>query len=255
MAPDRVLEGKVAFVTGASSGLGAHFARRLAAAGARVAIAARRADRLAALAGDIADAGGEALAVELDVTDIAAIDPAYDRIAAAFGTVDILVNNSGVTAPNALHRITEADYDFVLDTNLKGAFFVAQAMAKRLMAARRPGRIINISSTLSQRVIGQLSIYCMSKIALDQMTRAMALEWGRHDINTNAICPGYIETEMNTDYWKTEAGQAFLDRFPRRRVGQPADLDGALMLLAGPEGGFMNGAIVSVDDGFAIGFR
>jgi len=153
------------------------------------------------------------------------------------------------------HRITEAEYDFVLDTNLKGAFFVAQAMARRLIAARRPGRIINISSVLSQRVIGQLSIYCMSKIALDQMTRAMALEWGRHDINTNAICPGYIETEMNTDYWKTEAGQAFLDRFPRRRVGQPDDLDGALMLLAGPQGRFMNGSIISVDDGFAVGFK
>ncbi|MEC9347435.1 MAG: SDR family NAD(P)-dependent oxidoreductase [Pseudomonadota bacterium] len=255
MAAERVLDGKVAFVTGASSGLGAHFARRLGAAGAKVAIAARRAGRLATLADEISGAGGTAFAVELDVTDVASIEPAYDRIEAALGTVDILVNNSGVTAPNALHRISEADYDFVLDTNLKGAFFVAQAMAKRLIAARRGGRIINISSTLAHRVIGQLSIYSMSKIAMDQMTKAMALEWGRYDINTNAICPGYIETEMNTDYWQTEAGQAFLDRFPRRRVGQPDDLDGALMLLAGPEGRFMNGSIVSVDDGFAIGFR
>lgn len=255
MAGDGKLTGKVAFVTGASSGLGAHFARVLAREGAKVGVAARREERLKELVAEIERDGGKAFAVALDVTATATIDPTVERVEAALGPIDVLVNNSGVTAPNALQRITEADYDFVLDTNLKGAFFVAQAVAKRMIERKAGGRIINISSTLANRVIGQLAIYSMSKIALDQMTRAMALEWGRFDINTNSICPGYIETEMNADYWQTEAGQAFLDRFPRRRVGRPEDLDGILLVLAGPEGRFMNGSIVSVDDGFAVGFR
>jgi len=255
MAGDRGLQGKVALVTGASSGLGAHFAEVLAGAGAAVGVAARRRDRLAALVDKIEASGGRAFAVELDVTKTASIHPAVDAVEEALGPVDLLINNSGVTAPSAIHRISEEDYNFVLDTNLKGAFFMAQAVGKRLIERKSEGRIINISSTLAHRVVGQLSIYCMSKIALDQMTRAMALEWAKYGINVNAICPGYIETEMNTDYWKTQAGQAFLERFPRPRVGQPEDLDGALLLLAGDEGRFMNGSIISVDDGFAIGFR
>ncbi|ANK81446.1 MAG: short-chain dehydrogenase [Rhizobiales bacterium NRL2] len=255
MEKNRRLDGKVALVTGASSGLGAHFAQVLAAAGASVGVGARRKQKLDGLVAKIGEAGGRAHAVDLDVTDIGQIGDCLGEVEAQLGPVDILVNNAGVTAPNAMQRITEADYDFVLDTNLKGAFFMAQAAAKSMIERKSGGRIINISSTLSHRVIGQLSIYCMSKAAMDQMTRAMALEWGRHDINTNAICPGYIETEMNADYWKTEGGQAFLARFPRPRVGEPADLDGALLLLAGEEGRFMNGSIVSVDDGFAIGFK
>jgi len=249
------LAGKVAFVTGASSGLGTHFARLLAGQGARVGIAARRSDRLNSLVAEIEAAGGSAFAVSLDVTDIQAIDPAIDAVEQALGPVDILINNSGVTVPNALHRISEDEYDQVLDTNLKGAFFVAQSVARRLMARKAPGRIVNISSTLAHRVIGQLSIYCMSKIAMDQMTKAMALEWGKYDININALCPGYIETEMNADYWQTEAGKAFLTRFPRPRVGVPSDLDGMMLVLAGPSGRFVNGSIVSVDDGFAVGFK
>ncbi|WP_281023575.1 SDR family NAD(P)-dependent oxidoreductase [Minwuia sp. IMCC4030] len=252
---DKELTGQVAFVTGASSGLGAHFARLLAAQGARVGIAARRRERLEDLVAEIQAAGGSAFAVSLDVTDIASIDPAIDQVEQALGPVDILINNSGVTVPNALHRISEGEYDQVLDTNLKGAFFVAQSVAKRLMARKAGGRIVNISSTLAHRVIGQLSIYCMSKIAMDQMTKAMALEWGKYDINTNSLCPGYIETEMNADYWETEAGKAFLSRFPRPRVGKPSDLDGMLLVLAGPSGRFVNGSVVSVDDGFAVGFK
>lgn len=251
----RRLDGKVALVTGASSGLGAHFARVLASAGAAVGVGARRKEKLDSLVAEIGEAGGTAHSVSLDVTDNAQIEARTAEIEDRLGPIDILVNNSGVTVPNAMHRISEEDYDFVLDTNLKGAFFMAQAVAKSMIRRKSGGRIINISSTLSHRVIGQLSIYCMSKAAMDQMTRAMALEWGRYDINTNAICPGYIETEMNADYWKTEGGQAFLSRFPRQRVGDPSDLDGALLLLAGPEGRFMNGSIVSVDDGFAIGFK
>lgn len=255
MTTEQQLQGQVAFVTGASSGLGAHFARLLAGQGAKVGIAARRRERLEDLVAEIEAAGGTAFAVSLDVTDIAAIDPAMDEVEQALGPIDILINNSGITIPNAMHRISEDDYDQVFDTNLKGAFFVAQSVAKRLMARKAPGRIVNISSTLAHRVIGQLSIYCMSKIAMDQMTRAMALEWGKHDININALCPGYIETEMNAEYWQTEAGQAFLSRFPRPRVGEPSDLDGMLLVLAGPQGRFVNGSVVSVDDGFAVGFR
>lgn len=255
MEENRRLDGKVALVTGASSGLGAHFARVLAQAGAAVGVGARRKERLDGLVAEIGEAGGRAHSVSLDVGDVAQVQACVTEVEESLGPVDILVNNAGVTAPNALHRISEEDYDFVFDTNLKGAFFMAQAVAKSMIERKSGGRIINISSTLSHRVIGQLSIYCMSKAAMDQMTRAMALEWGRHDININAICPGYIETEMNADYWKTEGGQAFLSRFPRPRVGDPSDLDGALLLLAGNEGRFMNGSIVSVDDGFAIGFK
>lgn len=255
MSQERRLDGKVALVTGASSGLGAHFARTLAAAGAAVGVAARRVDRLESLVSEIESSGGMAAAVSLDVTDVSRIPDAVDAVDSALGPVDILINNSGVTAPSAIHRISEEDYDFVLDTNLKGAFFMAQEVGKRMIERKSGGRIINISSTLAHRVIGQLSIYCMSKIALDQMTTAMALEWAKYDINVNAICPGYIETEMNADYWQTEAGQSFLKRFPRPRVGDPSDLDGTLLLLAGEEGRFMNGSIIRVDDGFSIGFK
>lgn len=255
MTGERRLDGKVALLTGASSGLGAHFAKTLAAAGASVGVAARRMDRLEGLVREIRDAGGQATAVSLDVTKTAQIADAVDTVEGSLGPVDILVNNSGVTAPSAIQRISEEDYDFVLDTNLKGAFFMAQAVGKKMIDRKSGGRIINISSTLAHRVVGQLSIYCMSKIALDQMTKAMALEWAKHDININAICPGYIETEMNADYWTTEAGQSFLQRFPRPRVGGPSDLDGALLLLAGEEGRFMNGSVIRVDDGFSIGFR
>ncbi|WP_417513541.1 SDR family NAD(P)-dependent oxidoreductase [Minwuia sp.] len=255
MTDARRLDGKTALVTGASSGLGAHFARVLAQAGAAVGVAARRVERLNDLVAEIEASGGKAFATALDVTDLKQIDSAVTEVEAALGPIDILVNNSGVTAPSAIQRISEEDYDFVMDTNLKGAFFMAQAVGKSMIERKSGGRIINISSTLAHRVIGQLSIYCMSKIALDQMTTAMALEWARHDINVNAICPGYIETEMNADYWQTEAGQAFLQRFPRPRVGEPADLDGALLLLAGDEGRFMNGSVIRVDDGFAVGFK
>lgn len=255
MTAERRLDGKVALVTGASSGLGAHFARTLGAAGASVGVVARRADRLEALVSDLRKDGITAAAASLDVRETASIDGVVQTIEDALGPVDILVNNSGVTAPGGLHRITPDEYDFVLDTNLKGAFFVAQAVARRMIERRAEGRIINISSTLAHRTIGQLSIYSMSKVALDQMTRSMALEWARHGINANSLCPGYIETEMNSDYWQTEGGKAFLERFPRPRVGTPADLDGALLLLAGDEGRFMNGSIIQVDDGFAIGFK
>ncbi len=244
------LDGKNALVTGASSGLGRQFALTLARAGAKVAIAARRADRLQELAEEIAAFDGRAIPVSMDVTDIKSIHDGVEAAETELGPVTILINNSGVSVPKPALEVTEEDYDFMVDTNTKGAFFVAQEAARRMIRHGEGGRIVNIASVMGMKVVGQLSVYCLSKAAMIHMTRAMALEWGRHNINVNAICPGYVETEMNADYWHTEAGQRFMKTFPRKRVGDPADLDGALMLLVADESHFINGAILPVDDGY-----
>jgi len=246
------LDGKNALVTGASSGLGRRFATILASAGARVAVAARRTDRLATLQAEIERAGGRAHAVTLDVTDVASVRAGVAAAAAALGPLDILVNNSGVSVTKRAGEIEETDYDFVMDTNAKGAFFVAQAVGRAMIAAKRPGRIINIASAAGLRALGQLSVYCMSKAAVIHMTRALALEWGRHGINVNALCPGYIETEINRDYWETEGGRKLVAMLPRRRVGQPEDLDALLLLLASEHSGFVNGAVIAADDGLTV---
>ena len=246
------LKGKVAVVTGASSGLGERFATVLSNAGAIVALTARRTDRLEALASNIRDAGGKAITVRLDVNDQSNIDTAFAGIAAQLGGVDILVNNSGVSKQARLAETTPEDFDFVMNTNVKGAFFVAQAAAKDMIARKAPGRIINIASVAGLRVLSQLSVYCMSKAAVVQMTKAMALEWARYGINTNAICPGYIETEINRDHWSTPGGQKLIEMLPRRRVGDPQDLDGLLLLLASAEARFINGAIIAADDGLSV---
>lgn len=246
------LKGKVAVVTGASSGLGEQFATVLAGAGARLALAARRTERLEALADRIRAAGGEAITVRLDVNDQANIGAAFADISARLGGIDILVNNSGVSRQAKITDTKPDDFDFVMDTNVKGAFFVAQAAAKDMIARKVPGRIINIASVAGLRVLSQLSVYCMSKAAVVQMTKAMALEWARYGINTNAICPGYIETEINRDHWSTPGGQKLVEMLPRRRVGEPKDLDGLLLLLASEEARFLNGAIIAADDGLSV---
>jgi NAD(P)-dependent dehydrogenase (short-subunit alcohol dehydrogenase family) len=246
------LDGKNALVTGASSGLGWRFATALAAAGARVAIAARRADRLEALKAEIERAGGHAHPVTLDVTDVASVRAGVATAEAALGPLDILVNNSGVSVTKRVGEVEETDYDFVMDTNAKGAFFVAQAAGRAMIAAGRPGRIINIASAAGLRALGQLSVYCMSKAAVIHMTRALALEWGRHGINVNALCPGYIVTEINRDYWDTDGGRKLVAMLPRRRVGKPEDLDGLLLLLASEHSGFVNGAVIAADDGLTL---
>lgn len=246
--------GKVALVTGASSGLGASFAKLLARSGAAVGVVARRADRLGALVDEIASAGGKAHAVSLDVTDTAAIGGAVEQVEAALGCVDVLVNNAGMGQDSSALDATEEEYDRVMGTNTKAPYFVAQAVARRMVAAQRGGSIINIGSLTYSRPVGRLSAYCMSKSAIDHMTNCMAKEWARHEIRVNALHPGYVETEINAAFFGSEAGQRFVSKFPRRRIGTPADLDGPLLLLASDAGRFMTGSSVVVDDGqnFAV---
>jgi NAD(P)-dependent dehydrogenase (short-subunit alcohol dehydrogenase family) len=254
------LSGRVALVTGASSGLGAQFARTLCKAGAAVVLAARRVERLKALRAELEAAGGDAHMVTLDVTDHRAIKAAVAHAETEMGSIDILVNNSGVSVPNKLVDVGLEDYDYIMNTNTRGAFFVAQEVAKRMIARARGaapgtftgGRIVNVASMAGLKVLGQLGVYSMSKAAVVHMTRAMALEWGRYGINVNALCPGYIDTEINHHYWQTEGGQKLMAMLPRRRVGAPQDLDTALMMLCANESHFVNGAVLAADDGFGV---
>ncbi len=254
------LSGRVAFVTGASSGLGAQFARTLTQAGAAVVLAARRIERLKTLRAELESTGGDAHVVQLDVTDTDSIKAAVAHAETEMGAIDILVNNSGVGATQRLTEVTPEDYDFVMNTNTRGAFFVAQEVAKRMIARAQGaapgtftgGRIVNIASMGGLRPMSKIGVYCMSKAAVVHMTRAMALEWGRYGINVNALCPGYIDTEINHHQWATEAGQKLIAMLPRKRVGQPQDLDAALMMLCANESHFVNGAVLAADDGFGI---
>jgi len=248
---DAGIAGRVAMVTGASSGLGARFAQVLAEAGATVAITARRMDRLDGVASGITVAGGRAVAVAMDVTSVASIREACARVEAECGPIGILVNNAGISRQQRLVDVEEADYDAVLDTNLKGAFFTAQAAARQMIAHKIEGRIVNIASVAALRTLGQVGTYCMSKAALTHMTHSMAREWGRHGINTNAICPGYIETEISAAFLATEAGQRMVGALPRRRMGVPSDLDAILLLLCSQAPSrFINGSVMVADDGF-----
>ena len=250
-------EGKVALITGASSGLGARFAKVLAMAGAQVILAARRVDRLKELRAEIEAEGGAAHVVTLDVTDYASIKSAIAHAETEAGAIDILVNNAGVSGSGRLVDVTPEDYAFVMDTNQRGAFFVAQEVAKRMIArhkgdARKQHRIINIGSVAGLRVVPELGLYSMSKASVVHMTKSMAVEWGKFGINVNAICPGYIGTEMNLDYLGSEQGQQLINALPRKRVGKPEDLDGLLLLLSAEESHFINGAIMTADDGMSV---
>ena len=254
------LSGRVAFVTGASSGLGAQFARALAQAGAAVVLASRRVDKLKELRAEIEGEGGDAHVMELDVTDRHSIKAAVAHAETEVGSIDILVNNSGVSTTQRIQDVTEGDFDYIFDTNVRGAFFMAQEVGKRMLARAQGtapgsftgGRIINIASMAGLKVLPQIGAYCMSKAAVIQMTKAMALEWGKHGINVNAICPGYIDTEINHHHWQTEQGQKLVNMLPRKRVGKPEDLDALVVLLASAQSHFVNGAIIAADDGFAL---
>jgi len=242
------LGGKVALVTGASSGLGAHFAHCLGEAGASVVLAARRADRLQSLQAELAKKRITARAVDLDVQSGDSIAAALD----AAGPLDIVVNNAGISIVKPALEILEEDWDAVVDTNLRGAWLVAQGAARRWAADKRPGSIVNIASILGLRTIGQVAPYNASKAGLIHLTQALAMEWARYRIRVNAICPGYIETEMNSAFWKTLGGQKLIDRIPQRRIGQPEHLDGALLLLASEAGDFMTGSTITVDGGHIV---
>jgi NAD(P)-dependent dehydrogenase (short-subunit alcohol dehydrogenase family) len=252
------LSGRVALVTGASGGLGAQFAKTLSRAGAAVVLASRRLDKLKDVRAQIEAEGGSAHVVELDVTDLASIKSGVAHAETECGPIDILVNNSGVSTTQRIQDVAEEDYDFIFNTNVKGAFFVAQEVGKRMLARSKGaapgtyagGRIINIASMAGLRVLPQIGVYCMSKAAVVQMTRAMAVEWGKFGINVNAICPGYIDTEINHHHWETEQGKKLVQMLPRKRIGKPEDLDALLVMLASGESHFVNGAVIAADDGF-----
>lgn len=246
------LTNRTALVTGASAGLGRHFAGVLAAAGARVALAARRRESLDAAVAEIEAAGGQAIAVPLDVTDAASVRNGVREAAGALGGLDILVNNAGATVAKPALDYAEEEWDRVIDTNLKGAFLTAQETARVMREQGRGGSIVNIASILGLRVAGHVVAYTASKAGLVQMTQAVALEWARYGIRVNALAPGYMETDLNRDFLATDAGQALIRRVPQRRLGRLADLDGPLLLLCSDASAYMTGAVVPVDGGHLV---
>ena len=243
------LRGRVALVTGASGGFGRHFGRVLHAAGASVALAARRPDAVAA---DVASLGDRAMAVALDVTDAASIAAALDAVEARFGTCDLLVNNAGIAATSPILDHSGADWDAVMDVDLRGAFVVAQAAARRMVAAGQGGAIVNIASIAGLRTMNGIAAYAAAKAGLLHLTRQMGVELARHRIRVNALAPGYIETDINRDFFASDPGQAMIKRIPQRRLGRVDDLTGPLLLLASEAGAHMTGSVVTVDGGHSV---
>ncbi len=242
------LSGQVALVTGASSGLGRHFAKVLAASGAKVALVARRAEQLEALAEEIRGTGGEAAAVPGDITSGASVKDAFQAAADTLGPISVVVNNAGIARQAAALDVDEDAWDAVVDTNLRGAWLVAQEAARR-MKESGGGSIINIASILALRVIGHNAPYIAAKAGLARLTQALALEWARYGIRVNAIAPGYFETDINREFFQSPPGQALIRRIPQRRLGQVDDLDGALLLLASDASRYMTGTVIPVDGG------
>ena len=252
----QTLEGQVAIVTGASGGLGAHFARLLAAEGAAVAVTARRLDKVEALAGELAGQGHKAMAMRLDVSDAASIAPAFDEIEAALGPVSILINNAGVGGEGLALDLSVEAFDATFDVNVRGTYFAAQAAARLMFASgvaeRGIGRIVNLASIASETVLPGLSAYCGSKAAVAMLTKVMAREWARRGIAVNALAPGYIATGINDFWWPTEGGQKQLKGFPRRRLMQETDLDAAFQMLVGPSARAIAGSLIVIDDGQSL---
>jgi NAD(P)-dependent dehydrogenase (short-subunit alcohol dehydrogenase family) len=243
------LKNKTALVTGASSGLGWCFATTLAQAGADVVIAARRQSKLEEVKAALESKGANAVAVSMDVTDADSIQAGFQTAEAALGGIDILVNNAGIAKTEKALDISESEWDEMINTNLRGAWLVAQTAAKHMTARGRGGNIINIASILGFRVATGVASYIAAKTALVGLTRALALEWARHDIRVNAIAPGYILTEMNREFFRSDASKKVIRKIPQRRIGQPSDLDGALLLLASDASSYMTGSTIVVDGG------
>jgi len=243
------LEGHTALVTGANGGLGSHFAQTLARAGAKVAVAARRVDSLHEVVDAIRVNGGTAEAIALDVTQRESVARAFDDASSALGPVTVVVNNAGIAITKPLLDHTEEDWNQVVGVNLTGAWRVAQEAARHMVKHQRGGSIVNIASILGLRVSAQVPSYAASKAALVHLTKAMALELARHRIRVNALAPGYVETGINREFFASDAGQALIKRIPQRRIGQPQELDAALLLFASDAGSYATGAVLAVDGG------
>ncbi|ASJ72892.1 SDR family NAD(P)-dependent oxidoreductase [Granulosicoccus antarcticus] len=241
------LTGKSVLVTGASSGLGAHFAQLFAQRGANVTLAARSCERLAEVCEPLAREGAQVQAVTMDVTDQASIEALFEQ-----RCFDVVVNNAGISVPGRAMDYGISDWERTIATNLQGSFMVAQAAARALAREKKGGSIVNIASILGLRVAGQVSAYATSKAAVVQMSKSLALEWARFGIRVNVLCPGYFETALNKEFFATEAGLALIQRIPQRRLGQPEELDGAMLLLASDAGRFMTGTEIVVDGGHLV---
>lgn len=246
------LKGKRVLVTGASSGLGAHFVTLLAGQGAEVVAAARRLDRLSALARACEGLPGTVRPLVLDVSSVAAIEAGLAEASAALGGLDVLINNAGVAEPERALELSEAQWDAHLDVNLKGCFFAAQAAARIMARQDGGGAIVNIASILGERVAISVAPYAAAKAGLIQLTKALALEWARHKVRVNALAPGYVITDLNRDFFETEPGQALIKRIPMRRAADLGDLDGALLLLCADASRFMTGSVIAVDGGHLV---
>lgn len=247
------LKERVVLVTGASSGLGEHFAHVVSGAGAKVVIAARRLERLQVLAEQLRSQGSEVIAVALDVTSRESVEAAFETAQQTFGVIDVVINNAGVGGAVRALEISEQDWSTMIATNLDGVWRVAQCAAQRMVKAGQKGSIINIASILGERVGTGLSHYCAAKAGVLQLTKALALELARYDIRVNAIAPGYFETEMNDSFFKSEKGQAYIKAaVPMRKLGQLEQLDGPLLLLASAAGNFMTGTTLAVDGGHLV---
>jgi NAD(P)-dependent dehydrogenase (short-subunit alcohol dehydrogenase family) len=245
------MRGRRVLITGGGTGLGQRFAHTLAAAGASVILAARRADKLEQTASSIRAAGGDAHCLTMDVTSAASIAQGFATIAAS-GPLDVLVNNAGAAADKSLLDIGEAEWDVVMDANLKGAWLAARAAAAAMIANGTGGAIVNIASILGCAVQKGTGPYSAAKAGLLHLTRTMALEWARHGIRVNAIAPGYYRTEMAADFLDSPAGQRLRDRVPQRRLGNPEELDGAILLLASSASSYMTGSVITVDGGLSL---
>jgi NAD(P)-dependent dehydrogenase (short-subunit alcohol dehydrogenase family) len=247
------LESRIVLVTGAGTGLGRHFARALSRAGATVALAGRRVEKLETVAAEIRQHGGRVLCISLDVTDERGITDAVGTIERQAGVIDVLINNAGTNAPRPAIDMPLDDWDSVLDTNLRGCFLVAREIARRLIHADQPGSIVNVGSVLGLRTQKGVSAYMASKAGLLHLTHGLAVEWARYHIRVNALLPGYFRTELTEEFLNSEAGVALTRSIPQRRIGEPADLTGPLLLLASAASGFMTGSAIVVDGGQCVG--